>query len=278
MNIINDFPWRTYTKEELMLEYNKLKKKLKKDKITFPIIYSRIGLKCSNYFFQYERLNTISQQKQSCIDFWYKNKNKIIEYSKDNKRDYFSTIVFLNHAPSQFPIYCAGQIYKYFKVSKVLDFCAGWGDRCLAAIVLGIDYIGIDSNINLEKYYNNMINFYPINSKIKLIFDKAENVNFDLFEFDLIFTSPPFWNKKKYILEQYYNCEIDYDNFLKNCLIPIILKYKNIKPVCLNIPEHMYNDILKYTGKCKEIFYFKTGTNHKNKNHSSQEYNYIYYF
>ena len=58
----------------------------------------------------------------------------------------------MNHPPAQFPPFLAGQIYKYFDATNILDPYAGWGDRCIAAMALDINYIGIDSNTHLEKY------------------------------------------------------------------------------------------------------------------------------
>lgn len=73
------------------------------------------------------------------------------------------------------------------------------GDRCLAAIALGLDYIGIDSNINLTLSYNQMCSFFPIESKIQILFDQCEKVNIDNFDFDLVLSSPPFWEKGKIV-------------------------------------------------------------------------------
>lgn len=47
---MTDFPFRKYSKEDLYLEYKKIKNKLKED-VKFPISISRIGYKCSNVFF-----------------------------------------------------------------------------------------------------------------------------------------------------------------------------------------------------------------------------------
>ena len=61
------FPWRKHNKNELLDEYEKLKHKLENIIIKFPIPYLRSGMKCSNIFFQKERLKTPSQNKISCF-------------------------------------------------------------------------------------------------------------------------------------------------------------------------------------------------------------------
>jgi DNA modification methylase len=275
---MTDFPWRNYTKNELFQEYNKLRDKKIIQK--FPFFYSRLGLKCSNYFFQYERLNTPSQGKISCVEFWNKNKDKIIKYNnqKHIKNDLFSNIVFMNHAPSQFCVLIAMQIYKYFQPSKILDPFAGWGDRCLAAMAMDIDYIGIDSNPNLENAYKEMINFYPTKSEVEIIHDYCENINLSKINFDFVFSSPPYWNKKHQILEKYNKCNENYNIFLNKVLIPFItkcLKKNSNIWICLNMPEHMYKDIAKNIGECKKILYFNSGSNTNSKNNGKNN-NIIY--
>lgn len=277
---MNNFPWRKYTKKELLDEYDKLKTTINKKKQTKIFYYSRIGLLCSNYFFQYERLNTPSQGKISCIEFWKKNKNKIIKYNKQPhiKNDLFSNIVFLNHAPSQFCILVAMQLYKYFKPKKILDPYAGWGDRCLAAMAMDIDYIGIDSNIRLKKLFDKMINFYPTNSNIDIYYNKSEKVNLDKIDYDFVFTSPPYWNKKYKILEEYNKSEKDYHKFINESLIPVIKKCLNKNVwICVNMPNHMYNDVKKVIGTCKKTINFNSGSNLNSKNTSNTN-NKIYCF
>ena len=285
---MSDFPWRKHSKKEILDEFYKMKDKLEEIySISFPLSYSRIGYKCSNNFFQYERMKTSSFGNISCYDFWKENKNKIIKYNKSmrksrkNSHDLLATTIFMKHAPAQFPTFIAAQVYKYFNVKKILDPFAGWGDRCFASIVLDIDYIGIETNINLNPFYDEMINFYPTKSKTKMIYKKCENVDINKLDFDFVFSSPPYWNDKLKLLENYYNCEKDYDLFLHNSLIPFIKKCMNINPdiwICLNIPPMMYNDIKKYVGKCKKKINFKTGSNNKSKNHSKYILNNIYCF
>lgn len=277
-----DFPWRNHSKKELLDEFTKLKNKINNDEISIKNLKSsRVGLKCSNYFFQYERLKTPTHgNKKSCHDLWKDNKNKIIEYVEKNelKYDLFTTICFLKNPSSQFPIYVACQIYKYFNAKNVLDPYAGWGDRCLAAMSLDINYTGIDSNDKLKKHYDKMINLYPTKSDIEIIYDKSENINLNEIIFDLVFTSPPYWNLNKKITEKYNDCETDYNNFMTNSLIPIIkkcLKKKNIW-ICINIPENMYDDLIKYIRKCDKIIKFGSRQNSKNCDHGKLKLNSIY--
>ena len=57
-----------------------------------------------------------------------------------------------------FKVSLAYLIYtKVFRATSVLDFCAGWGDRLVAAIAAGIQYTGIDVNPKLKECYQNII-------------------------------------------------------------------------------------------------------------------------
>ena len=260
-----DFPWRIYKKDEILLEFKRLKTHIRKE-IVFPIPFSTIGFKCTNFYFQYERMKTPRCDRQlSTINFWLNNKSKVMKIIKSDKyknRDLFSTLNFLNHTPSHFPIVTAGKIYKYFNAKKIFDPYAGWGDRCLAAMALDIDYTGIDSNTNLRNCYQEMIKNYETESNIQIIFNKSENCSIESVDFDFVFSSPPFWKNGK-MLERYNNIEISYDYFMLTSLIPVLLKCFRRRKIwiCLYITEEMYNDLVKIFGKCKKSIKFNTNNN-----------------
>ena len=258
------FPWRIYIDEELTTEYERLKSKINNMssagmKIEFPIPFSSIGYKCSNCFFQYERMNTPGPNRPSTIDYWKKARENVIKFSNKENRDCFSTLNYFNHTPSQFPILSAAKIYKYFGATKILDPYAGWGDRCLAAMASGINYIGVDQNKKLKEPYKELIKEYPHNCNIEIKINRSENVDIDNLDFDFVLTSPPFWKKGGKMLERYNNIEIDYDTFMEHSLLPVMKKLaKHNTWVCIYIPTYMYNDIVKIFGECEKILLFKT--------------------
>ena len=265
---MSDFPWRIYTKSEIENDFLKIKTKLKNENIDIPIKGSFLGYKCTDLFFQYERLNTCSDTNVSCVEYWKARKDKIIEYhsTQKTKKDLFGTIVFMKRAPSHFSPYAAGIVYKYFNAKKVFDPYAGWGDRCLAAICLDIDYVGVDSNEKLKVPFKKLISKFNHSSNIKFISDKSENVILDIkYQPDLIFTSPPFWNNDR-IVEKYNNCESDKETFLNNSLFKIFKKYLKKVTIAIYINEFMYNEIKNKFGECDLILPFKSSTVLKNKN------------
>ncbi len=265
--IDNEFPWRSYTKEKLFHEFSRLCKIVKKE-VRLPIKRSYIGYLCSNYFFQKERLNTPgnSGKKLSTIDYWNTNQGKkiIISCAKKNNRDIFNSAVFISRAPAQFSPVAAACIYKYFDAKHVLDPYAGWGDRCLAAMALGIKYTGIDSNPNLQDPFSRMIEQFSSGDKINIINDKTENVDLESISYDLIVSSPPFW-KNGYQVECYMNCIDDYKYFLANSLIPLIRKglSKRVK-ICLHLPQQMYQDLVEVFKKPSLVININKTTQTKN--------------
>jgi hypothetical protein len=265
----DDFPWRNYDNSKLQKEYNNLKKHIKKYDLNEGEIipYKRIGINCCDIFFQYSRLSTISQdRKEPCTKLWISWRNRIIKYH--NKRilkknnDLYGTITFMFHPPSHFSPFISAVLYKYFNAKTVFDPYAGWGNRCLGAMAMNINYIGIDSNPELKLPFKNLLESYKYDSNIIFINDKCENIDTVKYEFDLTFTSPPFWNDKK-MLEKYNNCITSYELFLETSLYPIFNICIKKSIVCLYINEKMYNSIKIKFGDCFKIFEFKSPTNNK---------------
>ena len=155
-----NFPWRQYTREELVKEYVRLYEYTNKSENTDILQRSHVGYKCSNFFLQYERMNTRTRGNKTGVEYWADKMDYCIERQKVDTHDLFGIVQHLCHTPSQFPPNVASRMYKIFNATAVLDPFAGWGDRCVAAMSMGIDYTGIDSNINLKEYYEKMIDFF----------------------------------------------------------------------------------------------------------------------
>ena len=213
------FPFREYKNDELLKEFTKLKNKE-------PSLQSKIGYKCSNCFFQYERFNTSTHKHKSCLEYWNNPKKReyVLKYNKTSKKDLFGDIQFLYHPPSQFSPIIAKYIYTFFKAKSVFDPFAGWGDRCLAAMSLDIDYFGTDTNTRLRKPYKKMVNFYSkkSNSNVTIKYISCIKIDIENLNFDFVFTSPPFFEKKKSI-ENYHNFKDSYEYFLQYILVQIKL-------------------------------------------------------
>lgn len=152
----------------------------------------------------------------------------------------------------------AKYLYHKYNAKSVLDPTAGWGGRMLGAWALGIDYTGIDTNIEMIPAYDAMTNYlreydskqaslFRNDSNLTMLWDSCLNVNFADIEYDFVLTSPPYIN-----LEIYEHMSIwDSDRaFYETFFIPLWNKcIDNIQPggtVCFNISPKMYDDAVKY--------------------------------
>jgi hypothetical protein len=155
----------------------------------------------------------------------------------------------------------AKYLYKKFNATSVLDPTAGWGGRMLGAWALGIDYTGIDTNIEMKPAYNSMIDFLneenqldtfhslfdgENSSKLNMIWQSCLDVDFSKIDYDFVLTSPPYINLEIYE----HMTEWDSDTaFYREFFIPLWKKcVDNIKQgghVCFNISPKMYEDAVK---------------------------------
>ena len=144
----------------------------------------------------------------------------------------------------QFKPYVAKYIYWHFNATHVLDPCAGWGDRCVAAMATGIDYTGVDTNLTLCKPYHKMIGHFQerSKSKVNMLFQQSEGVDFGtIAPYDLIFTSPPYKKVERYVHMP------EYDDFVEEFLLPVTQNaWKHLQPsgvMALNMPAVLYESI-----------------------------------
>lgn len=172
------------------------------------------------YFFQ-NRLDTKGSKGISFYEFlqykqeyvskpYFKN---LIDYAKAHNRYPDSELKFLYYCYGlcfgricAFKIPVAMFVYDMFDIKTVLDPFAGFGGRCLGAMLRGINYIGIDSNVDLKPSYERMLADFrdELKSSVTLYFQPCQTVDFSLLpEFDIILTSPPYYNTEQYAHQPY---------------------------------------------------------------------------
>lgn len=134
---------------------------------------------------------------------------------------------------TQFKVTLAYSVYKLFKAKSVLDFSAGWGDRLVAAIGAKVSYTGYDPNIDLQSGHEKIIEeLCPLSG----VSTEAYQVTYLPFEeaeldrkFDLVFTSPPFFNLEVYTDadNQSINTHPTFKDWLINWLFVVVSKAWN---------------------------------------------------
>jgi hypothetical protein len=231
---------------------------------------STVGNDVVNKYTAVERLNTSGYQNISFYDVLFnksqlKRENyvkKLMSFYKKNRKGYpeikvmfrLSNLYF--SSVSIFKPLIAMDVYCRFQPKTVLDFTMGWGGRLVGACALNIPkYIGIDSNRQLRTPYNKMCNFLKKHSTtdIKLYFQDALSIDYSKFDYDMVLTSPPYYNIEIYDGGNVHTTKEEWDEqFYK----PIFEKtYKHLKPggyYCLNIPEEVYENVaVKILGKPK---------------------------
>lgn len=154
----------------------------------------------------------------------------------------------------------AKYLYKKYKAQSVLDPTAGWGGRMLGAWSLGINYTGIDTNVEMTQAYDSMIQFlneetgfdnalFTVDNgaKLNMIWQSCLDVDFSQLDYDFVLTSPPYVNLELY--EHMTPWETD-RAFYEQFFIPLWKKcVDNIKSrghVCFNISPKMYDDAVKF--------------------------------
>ena len=148
----------------------------------------------------------------------------------------------------------AKYLYQKYNATSVLDPTAGWGGRMLGAWALGIDYTGIDTNINMKSAYDGMIEM--LNNKTPAIFEQpklemlwksALDVDFSNIDYDFVLTSPPYVNLEIYEHMEPWDSD---EKFYIDFFIPLWQKcMDNIKPggtICFNISPKMYEDAVSF--------------------------------
>jgi 16S rRNA G966 N2-methylase RsmD len=258
MNIAKDL--REITKKDAIESYQELKQDIK----TEPD-FSRVGLKALDFFFLHHRIKA----KTKGISFYEAIKDKeerahlnqlIIKYKKKELKEY-DAIGLLKAQYQVFQLYwgsinqfrptIAQWIYHTLKPKCILDFSAGWGGRCLAAMSMGIPYIGVDANTKLETSYRHLVSLDP-SADVKMIFKPSEQVDFSKYDYDLVFTSPPYFMIERYEKMPAYKSK---QEFLDSFFIPVTLNaWKHLKrsgDMALNIPEDMYEAVKPLLPKVK---------------------------
>ena len=161
------------------------------------------------------------------------------------------------------------EIYAKYNPTTVLDFCAGWGGAAVAASALNIpQYIGIELNNSLIQPYKNLTEFLKERSKtnVQMIFDSALNVDYSKFDYDLVFTSPPYYFIQKYENNKEYVSKKEMDTAF---YIPLFSNtYASLKPsgiYALNINKEVYENVcIKLFGPAHDIYPYKKSKRQNN--------------
>jgi len=204
------------------------------------------GNKASDYFHQVERWKCDATGYPSPQKTWENERFRLtlfkalfsLKVKEINPTILRNIISLRKYIAAQFRPSAAKYIYDYFQAETVLDFSMGWGDRILGAHASEYvkKYVGFDPNHDLMAGYIEQIKFYqkigkPMKFKLHPWCAEDEQIVLED-EFDLVFTSPPYFDKEKYNQSelQSYKMHKKFDDWMQDFLFDSIkLRTQNLK-------------------------------------------------
>lgn len=277
---------------EIEIEFQKLREMQCKNIVTTSA-GTVLGNKIVDKFTFIERLATKGHTGIDFYTFWYNRKEyRKINYVK-NMLNYYKTrnITEIRKWKYIFNLYfssisifrpiMAMEIYCIFQPKyAVLDPTMGWGGRLVGACALDVPkYIGIDMNSQLDPLYREMSIFLQQHSttKIELFFQDALTVDYSKLEYDMVFTSPPYYNIEIYNGTLQKTKEEWNNTFYKPLFERTWNHMKSPGYYCLNIPIEIYETCGEpILGKANKKIEMKKRKRMKSDAKNYQEYIYIW--
>lgn len=224
-----EFPFKDYKLNEIEDDFLKLcqfdissmvtnGEWFSKSTFNYPIENTIIGTpntgnKASDYFQQENRYDTELENSPSQIRVWNTpsmvrtliNAFYTMKYTEINKSIVRGALSLRKGVASQFKPSVAKWVYDTYKAKTVLDTSMGWGDRLCGFFASNAEhYVGIDPNDVLHKGYSKQADYYNMllenNKKYNFYPECSEDIDLSKYNnyFDLMFTSPPYFNREKY--------------------------------------------------------------------------------
>jgi len=169
----------------------------------------------------------------SPMDCWDNRRDSILNEAKQKNDKPINILWYKCRWATRFrPSWAKGLISKFFsnpKGIKMLDISAGWGDRLIAAISLGMEYHGYDPNMELKTGHDAMISDYGDKNKQVIEYIPFETANVEEGVYDLVLSSPPYFNLEHYSdnNDQSSNKYPTYEGWLEGFLYPSLSKAFN---------------------------------------------------
>lgn len=283
MNAIVNELLNSPTLMDVCMDYHELKRRYK----TVSKL-SCIGNLVCDYFTLDERLHTALKGGVSFYGFldewetkWSKNANIMRMY---NESTYTSHIRRVRNAYKMWIGTCT--IFKPLQTLTILetlpcnvallDPTAGWGGRAVGACIKNIPrYIGIENNQNLREPYSRLIDFLKTQSttQIEMYFQNALTIDYTTLKYDLVLTSPPYYNLEKYREMVCYKTKREWvEQFYRPLFVAIFESLQVGGCMALNVNDVLYKVFEGIFGVCSLRIPMDT----RGRNQKYREYLYVW--
>lgn len=168
---------------------------------------SRVGVYASHRFHEATRMRARVSSGQSPMEMWEDpvQRNHIIAEAESRKHSNLRASMSANCRPCWgFLPAIAKAIYQRFGSDasslRILDPCAGWGDRLTAALSLSNfgAYVGCDPNTAMAPVYERIKNCYAGHADARVYSIPFEDAEIPENSFHVAFTSPPYFDYEHY--------------------------------------------------------------------------------
>ena len=217
----------SYSNSDLLKDWNALTKW--NARVDTMASTQRVGMKLCEYFFP-NFFDIENKDGNSFKSLWKADKlEKVLRWNrKSHSTPYLSELrrgIYFNYKLAKSTMYrpqMAKMVVSNLRAKRVLDPCAGWGGRMLGCVSAGAEYVAFEPNTETYEGLLKLIKFLGIEDKVRIIKDSAlEMDKYDIGEFDLILTSPPYFDLEVYSHEDTQSIKgcgsylMWVDNFLK---------------------------------------------------------------
>lgn len=223
---------------------------------------TKIGNKFLDFFTFEERLNTRTRKGMNFYEFMNNKEyharpyiHNLLVYQENLKVNELIKLyrVYSLHCGSValFKPLKAKQVYEQFKPTTVLDPCMGWGGRLVGAVSHRVPrYIGIDLNVNLKEAYQSMVQTLnklgdvgTYGCALDLHFCDAVGFDYSTLKYDMVFTSPPYFNIELYSHTNKKTKQEWIDQFYKP-LFQNTFQYLLVGGwMCINVSKVIYDSV-----------------------------------
>ena len=154
----------------------------------------------------------------------------------------------------------AKSIVKFYDAKKVLDPCIGWGGRMLGALAAGAEYVGCEPDPKTVAGLRGILDDLPsdVKQRAKIIAQPAELGLDGVGVFDMVLTSPPYFNLEVYTggdqsTNKYKTWEMWTENWLKAVILKGLASLKEGGVSCWSVKNFKTDKAYPLADVVKEI-------------------------